>query len=160
MSNRGTADMTAAVLGRTERAQGPPVRRYGAGAVEAANERLAEEVTARHGTTIQSDAEKPSQAEVELRDELKRANEKIAKAKYHREALEKILEDAKSEEAAAIRSRNKLKERLSAIRMRTDDKSEKLKRREAALTAKKAEMGGKPTGVKKPVNIKALRKKE
>jgi chromosome segregation ATPase len=157
MSNRGTADMTAAVLGKTQRSQGPPVRRYGAGAVEAANERLAEEVAARHGATLQSDAEKPSQAEIDLREELKRANEKIAKAKYHREALETILENAKSDEAAAIKARNKIKERLAAIRKRTDDKSDKLKRREAALAAKKAEMGGKPVGVKKPVNIKALR---
>jgi hypothetical protein len=161
MSNRGTTDMSAAVLGTTSNGiRGPPARKYGAGVVEAADERLKEEFEARHGTTAQDDASKPSGPEEELRAELRRANEKIAKARYHREALEKILEEAESAEDVAIRARDRLKETLANIRKKNSEKTDKQKRREAALSQKKADTGAKPVGIRKEVNMKkALAKK-
>lgn len=77
-------------------------RFYGAGAIEAADERLKEELKARKSSHAQAASPTPSGPEANAKIELQRSNDELITARQRRKALEVELQQAKDLESALM----------------------------------------------------------
>jgi hypothetical protein len=128
---------------------------YGAGACEAADERLLEEVRARRLASNQAKARRQVIANQKAHDESAESiNKQLAELRSRRQFLEDELKKNKAEEAALLRKAKRASEVKKKVGEMETVKEEKERRRKAAFEAKKKGMGAKPTGITKVVAAK------
>ncbi|KAF1842287.1 uncharacterized protein K460DRAFT_409702 [Cucurbitaria berberidis CBS 394.84] len=144
-------DMSAAVLQdpTAMRAYTGNSRMYGAGAREAADERLNEEVKARHAARRGVAGRQQRTTDQNVHDNsLAVIDEQLADARRRREFLEEELEKAKAIEDTLKRKRAKAVSNNNVQHLEKG-KAEKERMRQAAFKRKLEESGGKPSGVTK-----------
>lgn len=117
---------------------------HGAGAIEAADERLKEELKARKSSHAQAASPTPSGPEANAKIELQRST--LITARQRRKALEVELQQAKDLESALEHKTALCSKRLENIRSMKKKDAEKERKRQAAFAQKS---GVKPVGVKK-----------
>jgi hypothetical protein len=134
-------------------------RTYGAGAIEAADERLAEEVKANrahrkkvvaHGEGVKNFQR--SKADQEAYDQTPEGiEEQIAEARRRRKWLEEEVEKAKLLELALMKKQKMALEKKKKAKDRESAKEAMERKLKAAFVRKLEESGGKPAGVSKSV---------
>jgi hypothetical protein len=148
-------NMTNVVLNSGSTSSFGQVRMYGAGAKEAADERLLEQVRARRLASNQAKAGQVTMANDKAFEESAEGIQKqLAEIRARRQFLEEELKKNKTIEAALLRKA----ERAAVVKKKVNEKEtakeERERKRNAALEQKKKEMGAKPAGVAKVVTPK------
>jgi hypothetical protein len=123
----------------------PSTRNYGAGAIEAADERLKEEVEARRSLhtprthNAEHSAPDRSYRETQVENQLEQACEQLVYATARREALEAELERAKRTEDAARQRKFHTMDRLKNVRKLKTERAAKEQSRGLALARRREE---------------------
>jgi hypothetical protein len=123
----------------------PSTRNYGAGAIEAADERLKEEVEARRSLhtprthNTEHSAPDRSYRETQVENQLEQACEQLVYATARREALEAELERAKRTEDAARQRKFHTMDRLKNVRKLKTERAAKEQSRGLALARRREE---------------------
>ncbi|KAH3911075.1 hypothetical protein HBH56_140250 [Parastagonospora nodorum] len=147
MHNQGSADMSFALF-RGDKVILPTKRNFGPGVIEEANERLKEEIAARRRYQASN---QPVDPEQQVRSELDKTNQELAKARRRREALQAELKEVQMTESVLERKKGKIVERIKSIRNRKKEKTEQERRRQAAMAKKQEVKGAKPAGIRKTI---------
>lgn len=128
-------------------------RNYGAGVIEAADERLKEEIATRSHVRA---PEQPKSLEHRVRGELEKTNRELTKARRRRKALEAELKEARKAESELEQKQGKIIGRIKNIRKSMKEKTERERRRQAAMVRKQDERGAKPAGIRKTIPSKPV----
>lgn len=148
--NFGSANMAPILFAKKTYANPYNTKRgYGPGAIEAADDRLNEEVKARRQARASSKSSPTCGPEVRAELELERSKRTLAEARRRRKALEAELEDAKAIEALWEHKTELNSKHFRKMRESNKQKAEKERRRQAAFKEKERKMGAKTTGVEK-----------
>lgn len=148
--NFDSADMAPILFAKETYANPYNTKRgYGPGVIEAADERLNEEVKTRRQARANSRSSPTCGPEARAKLELERSKQTLAEARRRRKALKADLEDAKALEALWEHKTELAGKHFKKMRELNNEKAEKERRRQAAFQEKERRMGAKPTGVEK-----------
>ncbi|KAH7078731.1 hypothetical protein BKA63DRAFT_465310 [Paraphoma chrysanthemicola] len=142
-------DMSS-ILMRPEGSFMPASRNYGAGAIEASDARIGEEIAARRQARIDSYG---VVAEGRVRDDIRVAAKELGEIRPQRQALEEKVKKLKAAEGQLERKRGDLITKHKTMVESKKNMAEKERKREAAFARKNEQMGAKPAGVRKAVPL-------
>jgi hypothetical protein len=148
IKNLAPADMSNTVFRPATCLIGTSSRNYGAGALEASNERLAKEITVRRELREESFAQQEATlTKLTSENELEATNAELTKARRRRKWLEEELQQAQAVENTILRRKKRAIEMGEKMKLKKNEQMEKDMRRQAAFKRKEQDIGARPTGV-------------
>jgi hypothetical protein len=148
VKNPAPADMSSTLFRPTTSLMGISSHTYGAGVLEASNERLDKEVATRRKLREESFAQQEAATtKLTYDNELEAVNAELSKARRRRKWLEEELQQAQAVENTISRRKKRAIEMGKKMEAKKNGKTETERRRQAAFERKEQRIGARPTGV-------------